>query len=112
MIKVTFFVANGGILGFEAKGHSGYAEYGKDIICSAISALTQTAVIGFKKVLKIDVNLSVTDGYLKCTLLNIESGKLWQQSQLIFKVLKAGLGAIQEEYGEKYLHIEEVDSCE
>lgn len=32
------------ICGFQTSGHAGYAESGMDIICSAVSALTITAI--------------------------------------------------------------------
>lgn len=31
---------------FKVVGHAGYAEHGKDIVCSAISAIAQTAYLG------------------------------------------------------------------
>ncbi len=37
MTKVVFFKTLGRFTGLQAEGHSGYAEAGSDIICSAIS---------------------------------------------------------------------------
>lgn len=39
MIKITIFKQNQLILGFECKGHAGYATLGKDIVCSAVTAI-------------------------------------------------------------------------
>lgn len=36
------------IAGFKASGHTGYAEEGEDIVCAAVSAITQTAMMGLK----------------------------------------------------------------
>ena len=36
------------IVGFTASGHTGYAEEGEDIVCAAVSAITQTAMMGLK----------------------------------------------------------------
>ncbi len=36
------------ITGFTAWGHTGYAEEGEDIVCAAVSAITQTAMMGLK----------------------------------------------------------------
>ena len=41
MIKVSESITDG-CLRLEVKGHSGYAEIGKDIVCSAVSILTYT----------------------------------------------------------------------
>ncbi len=38
MTSVTFYTEQGRITGFEAKGHSGYAEAGEDILCASIGA--------------------------------------------------------------------------
>ncbi len=55
MIKAEFFNShNGKLIGFHIKGHSGYAENGRDIICAFVSsaaymaANTITEVIGVK----------------------------------------------------------------
>lgn len=35
--------------GFYAKGHSGYSDAGSDIVCAAVSALTQGAIGGMQR---------------------------------------------------------------
>ncbi len=44
MTTVTFYKANGFYYGFEEKGHTGYAESGDDILCSALSAMTMLII--------------------------------------------------------------------
>ena len=39
MTTVTFSTEGRRIVGFEVKGHSGYAQEGEDIVCAAVSAL-------------------------------------------------------------------------
>ena len=39
------------MLGFSAKGHAGYADAGEDIVCAAISALTQATEYGLTEVI-------------------------------------------------------------
>ncbi len=111
MTVIKFFSTDRGIIGFSAKGHTGFAYHGEDIVCSAVSVLTQTAVIGFREVLKLDISIRIKNGYLKCELPNIESNELWKQCQLIMNVLYSGLQAVLKEYGEEYLRIEEVELC-
>jgi hypothetical protein len=41
VVEVTF-TDKDGRLAFTAEGHSGYGEYGKDIVCAAVSALAFT----------------------------------------------------------------------
>lgn len=38
MTTVTFYKSRGSIVGFDAAGHSGYAEEGADIVCAAITS--------------------------------------------------------------------------
>ena len=51
MTRITLFRSRSHAIGFEAEGHTGYAEEGSDIVCAAVSALTQGAVIGLKEVI-------------------------------------------------------------
>ena len=44
MTKIVFFRENGHFYGFEEQGHTGYAESGDDILCSAISAMTMLVI--------------------------------------------------------------------
>ena len=59
---VTFYLhADGSVSGFRAEGHSGYAAYGEDILCAAISALTQTTLLGLLNVIGIPVTYELDD---------------------------------------------------
>lgn len=44
MITVTFIMRDGEYSGFTAQGHAGYAPTGQDIVCAAVSALTQGTI--------------------------------------------------------------------
>ena len=44
MTKVVFFKSNGVFWGFEEQGHTGFAESGEDIVCSALSAMTMLVI--------------------------------------------------------------------
>ena len=59
MTNVKIFKDKSNILGFEISGHSGYAEEGRDIVCSAISTLSQSICVGIDNVL----NLSAEDQF-------------------------------------------------
>lgn len=45
MIKVTLFKRDDRVVGVKARGHSGLAEQGNDILCAAVSTLVQTAYL-------------------------------------------------------------------
>ena len=44
MTTITFYKSNGIYYGFEEQGHTGYAESGEDILCSALSSMTMLII--------------------------------------------------------------------
>ncbi len=60
MTSVTFHTEAGRITGFEAKGHSGWAEAGEDLLCASITAAvtlveaTVNDVLGLAAAVRID----------------------------------------------------------
>ncbi len=65
IVKIT--KENGHISQVECDGHTNYGEKGEDIVCSALSSVVQTAVLGLMSVAKVDINLKrdVNRGYLQ-----------------------------------------------
>jgi uncharacterized protein YsxB (DUF464 family) len=49
LIYITAETADGQMK-IEAAGHANYAEHGKDIVCAAVSAIMQTALLGLQAV--------------------------------------------------------------
>ena len=48
--------------GFIVKGHADYAPYGEDIICSAVSAIVQTAQMGLERLAEdYPLNIEIID---------------------------------------------------
>ena len=44
MTTITFYKADGFFYGFEEQGHTGFAESGDDILCSALSSMTMLII--------------------------------------------------------------------
>ena len=44
MTTIVFYKADGYFYGFEEQGHTGYADSGDDILCSALSAMTMLII--------------------------------------------------------------------
>lgn len=109
MTTVVFYKTQKGLLGFEAYDHAGYGYEGSDIVCAAISALTQTAVVGLEEVVGIPCQWEIEDGSLTCFLPRDLSQDQWVQSQVVLQTLYKGLTTIRKDYGE-YLSIREVQS--
>ena len=98
---VTFWKRpDGALIGYSADGHSGYAEEGADIVCAAISALTQSTLNGLKNVLKAPVMFDQDDGgaFMEAMLTPEATEAQIQQAQLLLVTLLEGLQAIQREY--------------
>lgn len=70
MTKVTIQKNKGNIIGFVVSGHSGYSEEGSDIVCSAISSLSQMACVGLENVLNLKpiIKINSKNAYLSCML--------------------------------------------
>ena len=98
---VTFLKrSDGALIGYSAIGHSGYAEAGADIVCAAISALTQSTLNGLKNVLRAPVMFDQDDdgAFIEASLTPEASEAEIQQAQLLLVTLEQGLQAIQREH--------------
>ena len=96
----------GHFVGFHVNGHAGYAKHGEDIVCSAVSALTQTIVLGLTEHLHLEAGISVDEecGEMHCVLSQSCSKTECEQAEILFSTLYLGLCSIQESYS-KYLKI-------
>ena len=98
---VTFFrKADGTLTGYRAQGHTGYAEEGSDIVCAAVSALTQSTLNGLKNVLKAPVMFDIDDAaaILEARLTPEASEEQVEKAQLLLQTLLEGLRAIERSY--------------
>jgi|GEM_PF-69876 len=60
--------ADGLIRGFAVRGHAGFGARGQDIVCAAVSALTQTAVLALERRLGVPAEVAAGPGILTCRL--------------------------------------------
>ena len=97
----------GEILGFRLTGHSGYAEEGSDIVCSAVSILTINTVNSIELFTSQGFLCDADEkngGYLSFGL--SDKGNMEQSAQLLLKTMVNGLRDIEKEYG-SYISIDE-----
>lgn len=93
-------------MGFIAEGHAKYAESGEDIVCSAVSAVTQTALLGLIDVVGASCDYRIDEsGFIKCMLREDDTEKL-KTADTVLRVMYKGLCSIQDNYG-KYLRVSE-----
>ena len=97
MTRITLFRSRSHAIGFEAEGHTGYAEEGSDIVCAAISVLTQGAVIGLKEVIGLEIALDIADGYM---LPKKISAAQQHDAELILNTMAASIASLAETNGD------------
>lgn len=105
MIKVEIYRnGQGHITGYKVSGHAGFAEEGQDIICSAVSAVTQTPILGLERHLKLkpSVKTNLEDGILEVAL-NSAPNDL---TEAILETMFYGIQSIERQCP-KYVHIVE-----
>lgn len=81
--------------GFTISGHADYAEEGSDIVCAAVSALSQTALLGLMEYASKDVPYEVNEGFLSVTV-----PKPSDASEIILGTMARGLQEMVRQYGE------------
>lgn len=98
MILVTVKRDGRGLVaGFRIAGHAGYADKGQDIVCAAVSALAQMAILGVKRVAGLSPSVRQAEGSLVCSLPGGASGDL-VVGQGILETMLLGIGEIAVAY--------------
>ena len=103
MVTVTMLSQGGHAAGFTSTGHANFGEAGEDIVCSAISAITQTCVLGLTQVAGLlpGKHLALEIGEetgITCILSGDTDEEQQQKAELLFSTMEAGLRSIQESY--------------
>ena len=97
MTTITFYgTAQGAVLGFEAGGHAGETQSRRnDLVCCAVSVLTQTCVNALEAVAGVTPEVVLRDGYLRCLLPEGTDGEAMHAAQIIFRTVQQGLTDIE-----------------
>lgn len=103
MICVEFSGNSDNITGFEVSGHAGYDEYGRDIVCAAVSALATNTANSIEQFTEDDMTVDVDEktGLLRLTMTSIIS----DSSKLLLKSFKLGIESIEQAYGSEIVNI-------
>ena len=107
MINITVIKQKQNIKSIQATGHSGYAEQGGDIVCSAVSVLMETLANGLTEIVKAEAKVVVDEAIphlmVELTEQDVEKRK---NAQMLMKTIMLGLKGVEGEYG-KYIKIKE-----
>lgn len=109
MTRVILYRAADGLLrGFEMQGHADFADRGEDIICAAISAISQTAMIALfdREGLALSGESHIDEGYLRA-IISEKAGDIQKRdANIVLNAMRLGLVSLQQTYGE-YIKIED-----
>ena len=81
------------------QGHSGYAPPGKDIVCAAISALSQTLISALEDLAGEKIEYDIESGYV-----DIRHGHLSKRGNLLIDAFFVGICGIADAYP-NHVHI-------
>lgn len=76
---------SGRIYGVTVTGHAGYATYGSDILCSAISVLTLSTINGLEQVVQAKIEQSVSEGQTYFVLTEQNDENTMAASQILLQ---------------------------
>lgn len=92
------FRSNREVIGYEIKGHTGFAEAGQDIVCAAVSVLAQTGANALEKLAGLEPRIQMEDGYLQVMLpKNLQESER-EQAKTILDTILVGLEEVVEAY--------------
>lgn len=106
MTKVTVKKRDGHIVEVLAVGHSGFGTEGDDLVCAAVSAVMQTALLGLMRVASIQVKFERDEeiGLLRITLPKLNKDDR-HNADVILDTMTVGLADLTEGLS-KYLGLE------
>ena len=109
MTTITFHTEGSRITGFDAVGHSGYAEAGEDIVCAAVTSAVRLTECAVNDVLGLEAAVKVREKDASITLKL--PGGLGQTNestcQTLLTALMVHFTSLHEEYPENLTVLEE-----
>lgn len=93
MIQTKIIRKNDVVTGFVIEGHAQYAPWGKDIVCSAVSALSIACINAIKQLTHATALFKDEDDYLELDIV-----RPTKESNLLTESLYLSLKSIEEQY--------------
>lgn len=104
MTTITIYKSdNRSFQGFTCKGHAGFADSGRDIVCAAVSILVINTINSLEELVHEEMTLNNDEatGYIDCRF----SHEISAEAKLLMDSMILGLESIAEQYGSKYLRL-------
>ncbi|WP_123052948.1 ribosomal-processing cysteine protease Prp [Clostridium sp. JN-1] len=103
MVDIEFVKKSSNFVSARLKGHAESTNQEFDMVCSAISVISQTILIGMLEVLKVDAEYSIDDGFLSFSIEKLSDDDI-KKCQVLIKTMLLGLKNLEISYG-KYIKI-------
>ncbi|TLQ04643.1 ribosomal-processing cysteine protease Prp [Pediococcus stilesii] len=103
MIQTWIFKDQDRISGFKITGHADSGEYGRDIVCAAVSVLSINTVNSIEQITKIMPLIDSDDdngGFLSVNVPESADADANRQAQVLLEALELGLTDISKSYKE------------
>lgn len=102
MTNVSITKKNGEIVKVVCDGHTNYGVSGEDIVCSALSSIVQTAVLGVLMVAGVNLDLERNEdrGYLSFEVPNDISQTQRHDVSVILNTMLCGISDLREGYSD------------
>ncbi|WP_333860072.1 ribosomal-processing cysteine protease Prp [Clostridium sp.] len=107
MIEAVFNRKCDNLVSVIVKGHAESVDEGYDMVCSAVSAISQSILIGITEVLNLNIKYSLEDGFLSFSLNGMEENDV-SKCQVLMKTMLLGLKSIEINFGE-YIVVKEME---
>ena len=108
MIRVTIRSRKGGITGFDCQGHAGFSDYGKDIVCAAVSTLTINTINSVDQFTddKVTVSQDEKQAVIEAAFTG-KDGALSPEATLLLQSYEMGVTELARQYDELQVQIKE-----
>ena len=110
MIVIKVERQEGAVQAFEISGHAGFAEYGSDIVCSAVSGISFGMINAVERLLGIHLEPDMqNDGWLRCNIPRLADQTQDDKLQLLIEAMLVSLTSVAESYHD---HVCIMDNCD
>ena len=103
MTEVVFLMSKGKYKGFCLSGHAEYARFGKDIVCAAVSMLTNNVFNSIEQLTEDEFTGSADEKKALFSLSFVNEPS--HDANLIVDSFRIGIESIADAYGSKYVSV-------
>ncbi len=97
MINAEFYLKNEVLVGFSIKGHAGYADYGLDVVCAAVTSAVELTANAITDILKVSASVGVFENEIRLTLPNSDKDNV-KCAITFLKALRLHLELLSQDY--------------